>query len=248
MVDKTKRNQAKGNGMRVLLINEHQLLQNLLHIALERKTGIQIVGEYQEGKAALKALSELNDENKPDLVILGLKLPDMEGVVLTSLIHRMMPEVRILAVTGQPEERYLIPFLLLGGSGYLSQYPSDEEFYEAGEEVLAGRIYLNQKGISVLEETCHRLSEMKELVRSREVVKEENQPRLLARKQLSEREKQVLHLYVNGYSSSEIGSILYMSVNTVETHKKRIKEKLNLTRKADLMVYARENDLFEDWD
>ena len=230
------------------MINEHQLLQNLLHIALERKTGIQIVGEYQEGKAALKALSELNDENKPDLVILGLKLPDMEGVVLTSLIHRMMPEVRILAVTGQPEERYLIPFLLLGGSGYLSQYPSDEEFYEAVEDVLAGRIYLNQKGISVLEETCHRLSEMKELVRSREVVKEENQPRLLARKQLSEREKQVLHLYVNGYSSSEIGSILYMSVNTVETHKKRIKEKLNLTRKADLMVYARENDLFEDWD
>lgn len=234
--------------MKVLLINEHQLLQNLLHIALERKTGIQIVGEYLEGKAALKALGELNDDDKPELVILGLKLPDMEGVVLTSLIHRMIPEARILAVTGQPEERYLIPFLLLGGSGYLSQYPSDEEFYEIVEDVMAGRIYLNPKGISVLEETCRQLSEMKELVLSREVVKEENQPRILARKQLSEREKQVLHLYVNGYKSSEIGGILFMSVNTVETHKKRIKEKLNLTRKADLMTYAKENDLFEDWD
>ena len=63
-----------------------------------------------------------------------------------------------------------------------------------------------------------------------------------------ERERQVLHLYVNGYKSSEIGGILYMSVNTVETHKKRIKEKLNLTRKADLLAYAMENGLFEDWD
>ena len=234
--------------MRILLISEQQLLHNMLRIALERKQDMEIVGEYLEGKAALKALAEMEEGSRPELVIQGLQLSDMDGVALTEQLRMQLPKARILVVTGQAEERKLIPFLLLGGHGYLSQYSSDEEFYQAIEDVMSGRIYLDQAGSDVLEETCQRLSALRELVIHREVLQEETQPGSYLVRQLSERERQVLHLYVNGYKSSEIGQILYMSVNTVETHKKRIKEKLNLTRKADLLTYAMENGLFEDWD
>ena len=234
--------------MKVLLISEHQLLQNMLHIALERKPGVQMVGEYLEGKAAWRRLLELEEQDRPDLVIQGMKLPDMDGVALTAQLRQLMPQVRILAVTGQAESLQLIPFLLAGGHGYLSQYSSDDEFYQAIEDVMSGRIYLNAVGDHLLEETCHRLQALRELVIHREVVQEEVEPFIFTNRQLSERERQVLHLYVNGYSSGEIGGILYMSVNTVETHKKRIKEKLKMTRKADLTVYAKQNGLFEDWD
>ncbi len=233
--------------MRVVLISEQQLLQNMLHIALERKGDMEIVGEYLEGKAALKALAEMDEERRPDLVIQGLQLPDMAGLQVTLQLRQMMPEVRILAVTSLSENGYLVPFLLLGGNGYINQYSSDEEFYQAMDEVMKGRICLSKSGTTVLEETCAHLLAMKEIVQCREVVKEkQTTPQYPC--PLSEREKQVLHLYVNGYKSSEIGSILYMSVNTVETHKKRVKEKLNLTRKADLTAYAKQNGLFEDWD
>ena len=139
----------------------------------------------------------------------------------------------------------------LDGKSYpddLGQTMPFEEFYQAIDDVMSGRIYLNQTGLLMLEETCSHLSSLRDTVVHREVLPEGSQPCPLTSCHLSEREKQVLHLYVNGYKSSEIGGILYMSVNTVETHKKRIKEKLNLTRKADLLTYAMEHGLFEDWD
>lgn len=234
--------------MKIVLISEQQLLQNMLHIALERRNNVEIVGEYLEGKAALKAFSEMEEKDRPDLVIQGLKLADMDGIALTEQLRIQFPQLRILAVTGQSESRSLIPFFLAGGHGYLSQYPSDEEFYQAIDDVMSGRIYLNQAGLLMLEETCSHLSSLRDTVVYREVFPEGSQPRTLMGCHLSERERQVLHLYVNGYKSTEIGGILYMSVNTVETHKKRIKDKLNLTRKADLLTYAMEHGLFEDWD
>lgn len=230
--------------MKVLLINEHPLLQNLLHIALKRREEMEIVGEYLEGEAALRAA----EREKPDLVILGLKLPDMGGIALTGRLHESLPGLKLLAVTDQEESRFLIPFLLAGGHGYMSRYPSDEEFYRAIFEVMAGRIYLNGEGISVLADTCRQLLAVKELAACKEVLAEEAREKLFSKRELSDREKQVLHLYVNGYSSSEIGDILYMSVNTVETHKKRIKEKLHMTKKPDLMQYAKQNGLFRDWE
>ena len=234
--------------MKIVLISEQQLLQNMLHIALERRSDVEIVGEYLEGKAALKALAEMAEKDRPDLVIHGLKLADMDGIALTEQLRSQFPPVRVLAVTGQSESRSLIPFLLVGGHGYLSQYSSDEDFYQAIDDVMSGRIYLNQAGLLMLEETCSHLSSLRDTVVYREVFPEGSQPRTLMGCHLSERERQVLHLYVNGYKSTEIGGILYMSVNTVETHKKRIKDKLNLTRKADLLTYAMEHGLFEDWD
>ncbi|MCI8515163.1 MAG: response regulator transcription factor [Lachnospiraceae bacterium] len=230
--------------MKVLLANEHPLLQNLLHIALERKKEIRIVGEYLEGEAALEAA----EKEEPDLVILGLKLPDMSGITLTERLCRQRRDLKILAVTDQEERRFLIPFLLAGGRGYMSRYPSDEEFYRAISDVISGRIYLNGEGISVLADTCKQLLAVKELAACREILEEEVRERLFSKRELSDREKQVLHLYVNGYSSSEIGDVLYMSVNTVETHKKRIKEKLRITRKTDLVRYAKQTGLFRDWD
>ena len=238
--------------MRIVLISEQLLLQNMLRIALGRRNNVEIVGEYLEGKAALKALSEMEDEQRPELVIQGLQLPDMDGVALTEQLRLLVPKTRILAVTGQSELQRLIPFLLSGGHGYLNQYSSDEEFHQAIEDVMSGRIYLNQMGTAALEDTCQRLSVLRDRVISREVLPETIPGKSdfyhFSGRQLSERERQVLHLYVNGYKSSEIGGILFMSVNTVETHKKRIKEKLGLTRKADLLTYAMEHGLFEDWD
>lgn len=230
--------------MKVLLINEHPLLQNLLHIALKRKKEMEIIGEYREGEAAFAAAVRA----EPELVILGLKLPDMSGVSLAERLHKSLPGLKLLAVTDQEESRFLIPFLLAGGHGYMSRYPSDEEFYRAISDVMDGRIYLNGHGISVLADTCKQLLAVKELAACREVLTEEAREKMFSKRELSDREKQVLHLYVNGYSSSEIGDILYMSVNTVETHKKRIKEKLHMTRKTDLMQYAKQKGLFYDWE
>jgi len=238
--------------MRIVLISEQLLLQNMLRIALGRRNDVEIVGEYLEGKAALKALSEMEPEQRPQLVIQGLQLSDMDGVALTEQLRMMVPKARILAVTGQPQLQQLIPFLLSGGHGYLNKYSSDEEFHQAIEDVMGGRIYLNEMGTAALEDTCQRLSVLRDRVINRDVLSEtlpeESNFYHFSGHRLSERERQVLHLYVNGYKSSEIGGILFMSVNTVETHKKRIKEKLGLTRKADLLTYAMAHDLFEDWD
>jgi len=237
----------KREDMKVLLVNEHQLLQNLLHIALTRREDVEIVGEFLRGEEALAAVGEVC----PDLVIMGMQLPDMDGLMLVEQIQKKKADVRFLAVTSRKEEQYLVTFLLMGGQGYMSQYPSDEAFYRAMDEVMAGRVYLNETGIAVLDTVAAQLQAWRaqaagETTSVAAVADRKRQVHL--HHALSERECQVLHLYVNGYSSSEIGSILYMSVNTVETHKKRIKEKLQLTKKADLMQYAKQNGLFEDWD
>ncbi len=240
--------------MKVLLVNEHQLLQNLLHIALERKEGIEIVGEFLRGEEALAAVGE----TAPDLVILGMALPDVDGLTLTVQILKRAPGTQLLAVTSQKESQYLVPFLLLGGRGYMSQYPSDEEFYRAVDAVMAGGVYLSGSGETVLDEMCAQLEHLKRQAAAARDPKaaddlssgESAGPALplYPGRELSDRERQILHLYVNGYKSSEIAGILYLSVNTVETHKKRVKEKLQLTRKADLTQYAKQHGLFEDWD
>lgn len=244
---KTLAKVRKRNEMKVLLVNEHQLLQNLLHIALDRRDDVEIVGECLRGEEALVLL----DEACPDVVIMGMVLPDMSGLSLTEQIRKRNENIRLLAVTSQKEEQYLVMFLMLGGLGYMSHYSSDEAFYCALDEVMAGRVYLNDSGICVLDKTIGRLQSWREQAAKEEGTMWEEKmkiPTSCNHKELSERECQVLHLYVNGYSSSEIGSILYMSVNTVETHKKRIKEKLQVSRKADLTQYAKQHGLFEDWD
>lgn len=77
--------------MKIVLISEQQLLQNMLHIALERRNNVEIVGEYLEGKAALKAFSEMEEKDRPDLVIQGLKLADMDGIALTEQLRIQFP-------------------------------------------------------------------------------------------------------------------------------------------------------------
>ncbi|KTE92421.1 hypothetical protein AT727_19745 [Desulfitobacterium hafniense] len=230
-------------GTKVMLVNEHKILGDLLRASLAHYPELLVVAEYGNGREALVGARTL----EPELVLTGMDLPGMEGVTLTRNLVEAWPDIKIIAVTHYSEKEGLFPFLAAGGKGYLSRYLSDEDLITTVKIVLNGDIFLSEEGFQLVAKEFRRLS--MRAANSENALFFVREPLSgINLSLLSDREKQVLQLYVHGYSSKEMCQILFLSVNTVETYKKRIKEKLQLFNKTELMQYAIKQGLFEDWE
>jgi DNA-binding NarL/FixJ family response regulator len=205
--------------IRVLLVDDHPLLRKGLHTLLKQEPGIEVVGESGEGWHAVELASQLN----PDVVVMDLALPGLGGLDATREIRRRGLRCAVLVLTAQAEERYLFPVLQAGGSGYVRKDVADEQLVEAIRTVAAGNVFLEPQAQAML---------LRGYLQPGSSVENDEFDGL------SPRERQVLQLTAEGFSSREIGEKISLSPKSVETYRTRLMEKLNLAGRPSLVRYA----------
>jgi len=176
------------------------------------------VGEAGSGEEAVVQALAL----RPDVVLMDLSMPDTNGLEATRRISALGIGVNVLVLTAHAEEEYLVPVVEAGGSGYLTKAQADRDLLEAIRTVARGEVYLPAQAATLL---------LKEIRNAGDL----NQPGL---SELSPREREVLALTAEGYSSTEIGKKLFISSKTVDTYRSRIMEKLGLNHRSELVHFA----------
>lgn len=204
-------------GVRILLVEDHTVVRISLGMLLQSHGGL-VVGEAEDGASAITKSLEL----RPDVTLMDITLPDIDGIEATRQICSVWPEARILALTMYSEDVYLVPFLEAGGAGYVRKSAADKDVMNAINTVLTGDTFISARGLETL-------------VRQHKPVGDEFPP---GPEILSERERLVLEKTVRGYTSREIGEQLNISPHTVDTYRMRLMEKLGLFSRHELVEYA----------
>ena len=212
-------------GVRILLIDDHAVMRSSLALLLNTR-GAQVVGEASNGKSGIAEALRL----RPDVILMDITLPDMDGIEATRQICKAWPQARILALTMHSEETYLVPFLEAGGTGYIRKAAADRDLFTAIEMVQQGKTFLGTSGMDALVHE-HRPAGSKPVP-----------PRLSS---LSDRERFVLEQTVRGFTSREIAEQLGISARTVDTYRYRVMEKLGVKHRHELVEYALQNHLLE---
>jgi DNA-binding NarL/FixJ family response regulator len=205
--------------IRIILVDDHPVLRTGLRTLIQNEDDLEVVGEAGEGWQAVELASQLN----PDVVVMDLALPGLGGLDATREIRRRGLKCAVLVLTAQAEERYLFPVLQAGGSGYVRKDVADEQLVEAVRAIASGGVYLEPQAQTMLLRGYLNREKL-----------EENDPF----DGLSPRERQVLQLTAEGYTSREIGEQLNVSSKSVETYRSRVMEKLSLTDRPSMVRYA----------
>lgn len=209
----------KINELRVILADDHAILRTGLRLLLEAE-GIQIVGEAGSGRDVLT----LVDTTPADILMLDLSMLDIGGIEVLKRIKEKGYPLHVLVLTMHNEEQYVKAAMMNGASGYVEKSAFDKDLLDAIKTIMAGQIYLSKK---------HALWMVNSLLHTEENVNDSD-PNVL----LSQREIEVLCLLVRGYSLSEAGDKLHLSLKTVDTYKTRIFGKLGISRKSEMVQYA----------
>jgi DNA-binding NarL/FixJ family response regulator len=201
--------------IRVILADDHLVVRAGLKALLGATKDITVVGEATNGREALALVERL----KPDVAVLDLDMPQMDGLAATKQLVAEHSPTRVLILTMHTEDEYLVTLLEAGAAGYLVKNAADRELADAVRAVASGDTYVQPSAARALARQVTRHAD-----RSDERQQYQG---------LSERERDVLVLVAGGYSASEIGEKLFISPKTVETYKQRISEKLGLAHRSD---------------
>jgi len=212
--------------IRILLADDHTLLRNGIRALLEDEQDIIIAGEAEDGREAVRLANQL----KPNVVLMDIAMPLLNGLEATRQIKREHPEINVLVLTMYDHEEYFRQMLEVGASGYIIKRAAATELVSAIRAVYNGE--------AVLSPAITRL--LLEDYLSRDVPGEENDPNAL-----SSREREVLQLIAEGKTSREIAEILHLSVKTVQSHRTSLMQKLNLHDRGDLIKYAIQKKIIE---
>ncbi|MDI3298532.1 MAG: response regulator transcription factor [Bacillota bacterium] len=211
--------------IRVLLVDDHTILREGIRSLLEEQEDIEVVGEAGDGVEAV----ELTDRLLPDVVLMDIGLPRMNGVDATQAILRRHPEVRVLVLTMHDNEEYVRTIMQAGASGYVLKRSAARELVSAIRAVNEGHTVLNpQLSRAVFAGGGAR----------GEAAGQPLLPRVQAPDVLTEREQEVLRLIARGYTNQEIADKLMISIKTVQAHRGNIMEKLDLHDAVELTKYA----------
>ncbi|KKM09491.1 histidine kinase [Clostridiales bacterium PH28_bin88] len=211
--------------IKLLLVDDHTVLRSGLKLLVGAQPDMQVVGEAAGGDEALRLVKEL----KPDVVILDLSMPGTNGLQVLEEILEISPATKILVLTMHEDEEYLRRVLRSGGKGYILKKAADVELLSAIRAVHRGEVFIEP---SMAKTLVNALFETATVALDKK--KEQG---------LSEREKEVLRLVALGYTNQQVANSLMISVKTVESHKARIKDKLNIYRRSDLVRYAMQHGL-----
>ena len=205
-------------GSKVVIVDDHSLLRSALKAVLEKKQ-IEVVGEAGDGRTALRIIKKLN----PDAAFTDITMPGLNGIELIRQLRREFAKVRVLVLSMHFEARFVMDAFAAGAWGYLLKESSSEDVLTALNFVLSGRKYVSPAiaGDVVDRAVAHWSSSSK-----------------LEFPKISTREREVLQLVAEGKSTKEIAASLYVSIKTVETHRRQIMGRLNLPNIAYLTKYA----------
>ncbi len=204
---------------KIILADDHRIVRDGLKPLLDRQPDMEVVALANNGREAVKLTQEL----KPDVVLMDISMPDLNGIEATLQIVSQCPEVKIIALSMNYDREYVTKMLEAGASGYLTKDCSLEELVAAIRIVIAGKKYLSPEIASiVIEESLNHSSTTGSSASSG----------------LTRREREVLQLLAEGRKVKEIAGTLFVSIKTVHAHRKNIMEKLNIQGLAGLTKYA----------
>ena len=214
--------------IKILLADDHKLVRAGLKMLIENDASLEVVGEASDGLQALQLIAQ----KQPDVTILDIAMSGMDGIQCLKEIKTRGLTTKVIVLTMYDDENYIKEVMLAGADAYLKKSSVDSELFKAISHVMNGEVYLNPADsralISVL-----RVGQEKP---------DEADPYYV----LSPREREVLKLHARGLCMREIGEQLSVSAKTAETYKTRVMEKLNFTKKSELIDYALKYGLLSD--
>lgn len=205
--------------IRVLMADDHKLFIDGLGSILQRQAGMEMVGAARDGLAAIRIAEEL----RPDIVLMDVSMPKLNGIEATRRIVAARPTVGVIMLSMHADRRYVVQSLRAGARAYLLKDSASEELLEAIACVSAGDLYLSKAMSS-------------EIIR--DYVAKVDGGAQSAYGVLSPREREVLQLIAEGHGTKEIAGRLSVSVKTIESHRKQVMDKLDLHSVAELTKYA----------
>ncbi|MCL6544104.1 MAG: response regulator transcription factor [Bryobacteraceae bacterium] len=208
------------NGIRILLADDHALVRRGLHYLLERANGIQVAGEASDGREAVRLAEEL----RPDIVIMDIGMPNLNGIEATAQIVKKNPAIGVIILSMHADETYLVRALSAGAKGYLLKDSAENDLIRAVHTVHAGKPFFSPAIAQTLLEDYMRRLQQQSLQDSYDL--------------LTDREKEILQLLAEGKSNKEVATLLDLSLYTVETHRSNLMQKLNLHNTAEIVLYA----------
>jgi len=205
--------------IRILLADDHKIVRDGLRALIEKQSGMEVIAEAGDGRSTVQMVQEL----LPNLVIMDIAMPDMNGIEATRQITATAPNIKIVALSMHSDKRFVAEMLKAGASGYLLKDCAFEELDNAIRAVIANRIYLSPKLADIIIKDYTRLFPKTEFS---------------VFSILTLREREVLQLLAEGKTTKEISSSLNISAKTVETYRKQIMDKLDIHSIAELTKYA----------
>ena len=206
--------------IKVLIVDDHTLVRDGIRALLTLVVDVEVVGEAANGKEALEKVKEL----APDVVLMDLAMPIMGGLEATRRIRREFPETKVLALTQYDDSEYVIPIIEAGACGFVTKMVAFAELASAIQTAYNGESFLSPTAAAALVDEFQQKAG----------VDGERDPY----QQLTDREKEVLKLVVEGHTAREMADMLVVSPKTVEGYKTSLMTKLNIHNKTDLIKFA----------
>ena len=207
---------------RIVLVDDHVLIRHGIKNILNKVPGLQVVGEVSNGEELLKMI----EKNIPDMLILDITMPKISGIEAVGLVKRRYPRIKILMLTMHKSKGYFYSAMSAGADGYLMKDDSSEELLLAIKKIQGGKTYLSPALVDDFADDV--------LVAHRN---QQDSPF----KGLTDREKEVLHLVVEGFTSRAMAEKLCLSPRTVDHHRSRLLRKFNMKNTVDLVNFAVRN-------
>lgn len=209
--------------IRILIGDDHGVMRAGLRAMLESEPAVEVVGEAADGEAVLYLAGEL----LPDIVLLDIGMPGLDGIEATRRMRKMLPQIQVLILTVYEEESLLREAIRAGASGYVVKRAAEEELMAAIQAVSRGDMYIHPALTRLL---------VKDLSPS-------INPKKGALETLTPRESEVMGYIVRGYTNRQIAEILFISMRTVEGHRASLLGKLGLKNRVELVAFSEKNRL-----
>ncbi len=206
--------------IRILIADDHKILRDGLKALVEKEPDITVVGEAETGKTAVSLAQKLS----PNIIILDISMPDLNGIEAARKIIKANPNVKIVALSAHADQHFIREMMTAGAAAYILKGTAYEELVRAIREVMKGKKYLSPDIARGVLDTYVKLSRPMS-----------DNPAFVV---LTDREREALQMIAEGKSTKEIAGSMEVSVKTVETHRRNIMEKLNIHSIAELTKYA----------
>ncbi len=210
--------------LKILLAEDHQTVREGIKLLVNAQPDMEVVSEVGDGEQAIKEATRL----KPDLLVMDISMPTMNGLKATKKLRELLPEIKILTLTRHTDDGYLKQLIGAGANGYVLKQSAPTDLLQAIRTVAAGNAYLDP---SLTRKVMGGYVSRAESMRGE------------TKGDLTDREEEVLRLISFGYSNKEIGSRLEVSVKTIEAHKANAMRKLGISSRIDIVRYA----ILQNW-
>ncbi|MBN9658691.1 MAG: response regulator transcription factor [Acidobacteria bacterium] len=208
------------SNIQVLLVDDHGVVRKGLRFLLEQEADLAVAGEAADGREAVRLAKELT----PQVIVMDIAMPQLNGIDATAQIVKQNPAIGVLILSMHNDEAYLLRALECGARGFLLKDNAEEDLVRAIRIVASGKPFFSPAIAQALLEDYMRNLQQRNLQDSYSL--------------LTDREREILQLLAEGRSNKDVANLLDLSVYTVETHRTRIMQKLNLHNTAELVLYA----------